>query len=309
MRWVLFLGFAVCLGGCGIHPPKPFADEVPVSPAIAKLEQAQKSRVLFLNASQPQAPAPGTPLRSGEVVMTDSKGIAQIRFNNQAISRLAPQSRVTLRSGQSLKLEEGSLMLTSPGFLQIETWFGRINIQNGGIYVRSSPQSARILVLRGRPQSFILESDVKVVLSPGEEMMITPWGIPLKVKKLNQRQKNEWLKRIKREFKLTDRLFPNIVFLEEWQKPPTKPKVKASPQPLPYQPPLYNDPPVYEYEEPYYPPEPFSQPVVRHSPPVVYEPPPLAPEPEIIPLEAPLAAESSPSEPIPSEPPNDENPE
>gem|GEM_PF-5544542 len=326
MRWVPVLGCMVMVGGCAIlHPPKPFADEVAISPPIAKLEQGQRFQVLFLNTHQPRATVPGTPLRSGEVVMTSPRGTAQVKFHNQTITRLAPQSRITLRSGQSFELERGSLLVSSPDFIQINTKWGRLGFKNAALYVRSSPYLSRILVLKGKVQNFILDSDVKVGLSPGEELFITPLGIPWKVQKLDQSSQKRWLQTLKKEFQFTDRLPADVIFLERWQPPEpvvkAKPKTKQQVEPpsYTYQEPIYTPPPSYDYyEEPYYAPAPVARPaptpppppVVRAAPPpspapvVAEPPPPPPPTEEAVPVEVPVATET-----IPVEPPPDENPE
>ncbi|MCA1904944.1 MAG: FecR family protein [Cyanobacteria bacterium KgW148] len=313
--WVFAL--VILLGGCNLsHPPKPFADEIASARPIAKLEQGQKSQVLFLNSKQPRIPPSEVPLRAGETVITGKAGTAQIRFSSLALSRLASDTRVTLQSIQSFRLEGGSAIVSSPEFWQLETDFGRVTAKNAVVYVTVRPDRfSHVLVLKGKAHSFILDSDVKVVLSPGEELSITPWGIPYKRKKLNNEQKRQWLQRIKKEFQFTDRLPTEVVFLEKWQIPLTKPKPKRPPArpSIPYQAPDY---PVYAEQPYYYDPEPPA-PIVRAAPPppkpivtpppppapVYYEPPPLPPEPELIPSEPPPVA----TEPIPMEQAPDEN--
>lgn len=322
MRLATFLGLAVLLSGCvTIHPPKPFADEVPSSPPIARLEQPQKSQVVFLNTKEPRSPGGSVPLRAGEVVMTNHVGGAQVKFYNNALSRLAPHSRVLLKTARSLKLEEGAILASSPDFLQIETHFGRVTATNAVIYVQSSPdrwQFPLVLVLRGKAQSFILDSDVKVELTPGQELNISPWGIPIGIKKLTTKEKQGWLKRLKQQFKFNEPLPREVVFLETWQKPELKPAKKPSTPPKipPPQRNEYYETPYYTeyYEEPYYPsptktvratPPPPPIPAPPPAAPVFSEPPPLPVEPEVIPVETPPVA----TEPIPIEEAPNENTE
>lgn len=316
------LSVVILLSGCVLtHPPKPFKDEMPISRPIAHLEQSQATQVLFLNSKTPKTTTGGIALRSGEIVTTDSQGTAQIQFHNRTRSRLARQTEVKLQSAQSLALRQGSIIVDSPDFFQVNTKFGRVTATNATFYVETTPapwQSSQIVVLRGQVESFILNSEGKIVIKGGEAVTITPLGLPWKIYQLQAKDRQYWLQKIKQLFKFSDRLPVEVVF----HAPLPTPKPKPSPTFRPDSPfveaasdSYYYSPPPTSYEqEPYYDYSP-PQPVVRAAPPpqvappppepappppVVYEPPP--PEPEVPPVQVPVAPEPPPLElPEPSE--------
>ncbi len=306
------LSLVLLLSGCALtHPPKPFRDEVPISRPIAYLEQSQTAQVLFLNSKTPKPSQAGTPLRAGEVVTTDRQGTAQIHFPRHSRSRLARQTEIEIQSPRSLKLRQGSLIVSSREVFQVNTRFGRVSATNAVFYLETSSNpwySSQIVVLQGKVESFILDSEGKVLLKAGEAVTITPWGIPWKVRVLEAADRQKWVAKVKQLFKFTDRLPLEVDFSVPLPtpKPKPRPSLPTPPSDSYYAPPLppTDPPPYYDYAPP--------RPVVRAAPPpppephrstelpppppppVVYEPPP--PEPEVIPVQTPAEPEPPPLE-------------